>query len=343
MDMTLQQAMKVAAELEERGCLNEPAKAARTLLAHINSLASPQVTDEQIVADALEMFGRHREFSNCFDDINERGMVAFVRRYIPAPAAPPAAETRTCKCNLRTKLVGDGCDVCNPDYSPAPENRHLDEIAVYEFADAMVAKMAEARAKGRSGWQECDPVDLSTMLREHVEKGDPRDVANFCMMLWHHKAPISAAPQEAKPVAAESMPKEWLHLYICINHLMAHLGAYGEITTRFTVVNATMDALAAIDGGTVSKRAIELHDKASMPLFDAVNLAVGEAGQPALAAAPQEQAPAEPDFIKLVDALNELREECGDNRGRCSGDYLSDMVTPIISALQSQPQQVADD
>jgi len=48
MDMNLQQAMKVAAELEERGCLNEPAKAARTLLAHINSLASPQVTDEQI-------------------------------------------------------------------------------------------------------------------------------------------------------------------------------------------------------------------------------------------------------------------------------------------------------
>jgi len=48
MDMTIEQAMKVAAELEERGCLNEPAKAARTLLAHINSLASPQVTDEQI-------------------------------------------------------------------------------------------------------------------------------------------------------------------------------------------------------------------------------------------------------------------------------------------------------
>lgn len=48
MNMTLQQAMQVATDLEERGCLNEPAKAARTLLAHINSLASPQVTDEQI-------------------------------------------------------------------------------------------------------------------------------------------------------------------------------------------------------------------------------------------------------------------------------------------------------
>jgi len=52
MDMTLQQAMKVAADLEERGCLNEPAKAARVLLAHINSLASPQVTDERMAFEA---------------------------------------------------------------------------------------------------------------------------------------------------------------------------------------------------------------------------------------------------------------------------------------------------
>lgn len=94
------------------------------------------------------------------------------------------------------------------DVAPAAEPRHLDDVAVEEFAVAMAEKMAEARAKGRSGWQDCDPAQLSQMLREHVEKGDPRDVANFCMMLWHHEAAISAA--EEKPVTAMAHPQNEL-------------------------------------------------------------------------------------------------------------------------------------
>ena len=48
------------------------------------------------------------------------------------------------------------------------------------------AKMAASRAKGRGGWQTC-PVDvLWRMLREHVEKGDPVDVANLAMMIHHN-------------------------------------------------------------------------------------------------------------------------------------------------------------
>lgn len=67
---------------------------------------------------------------------------------------------------------------------------HNDDAAVDRFAQAMKEKMAAARAKGRGGWQQCDPAKLSRMLREHVDKGDPRDVANFCMMLWNNKAAI---------------------------------------------------------------------------------------------------------------------------------------------------------
>lgn len=62
------------------------------------------------------------------------------------------------------------------------------------FAAAMKEKLAKARAKGRGGWQTCPPEELSRMLREHVEKGDPVDVANFCMFLWSLEHGIAAAP-----------------------------------------------------------------------------------------------------------------------------------------------------
>jgi hypothetical protein len=38
------------------------------------------------------------------------------------------------------------------------------------------------------------------MLREHVETGDPRDVANFAMMLWNLGAGITA-PVQQEPLA----------------------------------------------------------------------------------------------------------------------------------------------
>jgi len=71
---------------------------------------------------------------------------------------------------------------------------HLDDWWVDLFAKEMKAKLENARSKGRGGWQDCPPAELSRMLREHVEKGDPRDVANFCMFLWALRSPISAAP-----------------------------------------------------------------------------------------------------------------------------------------------------
>jgi hypothetical protein len=90
--------------------------------------------------------------------------------------------------------------------SPAPEEAHhalltlrehvrdlehltktqSDDAAVDAFAVAMKDKLARARAKGRGGWAEHEPgmqQRLSDMLREHVTKGDPVDVANFAMFL----------------------------------------------------------------------------------------------------------------------------------------------------------------
>lgn len=69
---------------------------------------------------------------------------------------------------------------------------HADDLAVDRFAAALKAKLADARAKGRSGWETCDIEDLSDMLRDHVEKGDPRDVAAFCCFLWNRGAGIQS-------------------------------------------------------------------------------------------------------------------------------------------------------
>ena len=45
-----------------------------------------------------------------------RKVVAELAERHKAPQKP-AAPLRECKCDLRTKLVGDGCDVCNPEYA----------------------------------------------------------------------------------------------------------------------------------------------------------------------------------------------------------------------------------
>ncbi|HGM6720242.1 TPA: hypothetical protein ACKQC2_001083 [Stenotrophomonas maltophilia] len=88
-------------------------------------------------------------------------------------------------------------------------DQHQDDRAVDAFAAAMKAKMAEARAKGRGGWEDpaqCTADDLSRMLRDHVDKGDPRDVANFCMML-HQRGDAIAARQ---PVGEHGEGDEFL-------------------------------------------------------------------------------------------------------------------------------------
>ena len=65
--------------------------------------------------------------------------------------------------------------------------QHPDDVAVDLFATAMKAKLKKSReVKGRSGWEDpntVSAVSLSNELVRHCDKGDPVDVANFCMML----------------------------------------------------------------------------------------------------------------------------------------------------------------
>ena len=94
------------------------------------------------------------------------------------------------------------------DFKHLVESQHPDEAAVDALAALMKAKLAEKRAKGYGGWNDknqCPQQRLSDMLRAHVDKGDPVDVANFCAMLSARGEGIAAAPQAVQ--AAE--PEGW--------------------------------------------------------------------------------------------------------------------------------------
>lgn len=87
-------------------------------------------------------------------------------------------------------------------------NYHIDDYGVDMFADAMKEKLWHKRAT-RSGWDlpECTIEHLWELLREHVGKGDPVDIANISMMIhcrqqWEFqrsKPLVSEASDETKP------------------------------------------------------------------------------------------------------------------------------------------------
>ena len=103
--------------------------------------------------------------------------------YVRADLAhPPAAEVQ------RGSGVG------------APMSAHPDETAVDEFASMMKAKLSAARKRGKSGWNDpgWHPDDISAALREHVDKGDPVDVANYAMFLALREEGIAPHPPAAE-------------------------------------------------------------------------------------------------------------------------------------------------
>ena len=93
---------------------------------------------------------------------------------------------------------GPVCVACEHDktLSPQPtaQAQHPDDAAVEKLAESMKQKLAEKRAQGRSGWDtDCTQQRLSDLLRQHVEKGDVLDVANFCAFLFARGERVSAA------------------------------------------------------------------------------------------------------------------------------------------------------
>lgn len=82
-----------------------------------------------------------------------------------------------------------------------------------KFSTAMAEKLHKKYVEGYSGFDSCTEAQLSAMLYEHLPKGDPVDVANFCMFLFANGQRIAATP----PSAAPAEPANEKKLYIVMN------------------------------------------------------------------------------------------------------------------------------
>lgn len=89
---------------------------------------------------------------------------------------------------------------------------------IADFAEALSDKLqaAEERYGYTDGWANSDWMDeCRAKLREHLEKGDPRDVAAYCAFLWWHKEstalPISQrnAEQSKDYTLRERIEQAW--------------------------------------------------------------------------------------------------------------------------------------
>ena len=75
--------------------------------------------------------------------------------------------------------------ICN-DIEKIEEEKEKLQKVVTAFAKAMLVKLHNKVEEGYKGWDsETYKEDIKVCLKQHVEKGDPVDIANFCMMLWN--------------------------------------------------------------------------------------------------------------------------------------------------------------
>jgi hypothetical protein len=156
-----------------------------------------------------------------------------------------------------------------PSAEPAP---HPDDDAVDRFADAMKAKLARARERGRYGWQESSAEYLSEALRDHLAKGDPVDVANFAMMLHQNG-------QSIQPLATASAPAITLRRAIRQPMPPAAEPATDELPPKVGHILRLAEIIREVDG---------THDKGAAALAEAIlsHPGIAEVLPPAPAAGP---------------------------------------------------------
>lgn len=68
-----------------------------------------------------------------------------------------------------------------------PDDKAVDQF-VFALGQAMKAKLEKKRGEGYSQWWDKNAFPWEKLIKqmlEHIKKGDPLDVANYCMFLYH--------------------------------------------------------------------------------------------------------------------------------------------------------------
>ncbi len=143
----------------------------------------------------------------------------------------------------------------------AQSQPHADDLAIDNFAAAMKTKMAAARAKGRSGWDNrkaCSGEMLAGELVAHLSKNNPgsfEDVANFAMMLHQRNESPALLLEAVNAIKAKSV----------MNFAEVNRGAYlsGFVPAELTVYDVYQSARNHVKDNYDHKTAIWADDDAT--------------------------------------------------------------------------------
>jgi len=131
------------------------------------------------------------------------------------------------------------------DLAASMELDHPDDIAVDQFAIAMKAKLKRSRDfNGRDGWQDMTADQLSIMLLDHVQKGDPLDVGNLAMMLHQNGYNITPAADSLSAALARPVVRALVEAAVALHADMidhASRGRGEDGIERGEIVGANQD------------------------------------------------------------------------------------------------------
>lgn len=151
----------------------------------------------------------------------------------------------------------------------APANLHADTAnLVGLFAEALAFKLADAQEKRgyTNEWMRTDWMNICrTRLMEHLEKGDPRDVAAYCAFLWHHNEP-TVAPQLPAAVVANDLID---------HHLDNVLRASGSALQHYTMAKSREDMRCAMRAAMLAKAPPQTVARELTPLNDHTRFILG--------------------------------------------------------------------
>lgn len=98
----------------------------------------------------------------------------------------------------------------------------MSQDLVHRFAEAMAKKLYAAQLKYgyQASWSFPNWMpECREHMMNHIKKGDPLDVANYCAFLWHHSEPTWKKEEHPELKDSDGLSKEELRLFDKYNQL----------------------------------------------------------------------------------------------------------------------------